>query len=297
MSNSMNPLQTVIRKVIVASAALGLLNGCATVTSPTETIVYGETVQADYTCSVEDGSILVTTREAVAKDKKGHFSHAFIPPNTYAPATITIGQQTPAQNKPEVRSVNDEIAAKLAEKLEGLTFNTPHHLTVTSDAIADIPKMERYLQYARTMRRPKQRSIPKTQFVANTGQEPVVGEVLFLGRTMPWKVLDVQTDSVTIEYQLKDGQKVKMPYGEAIVHDRGDHYILEIETRPGGLVRVGPYIGRIVDITDNLFIVDFEHPFGGRELTCEVTATKMEETVEEIMDSASSENMGDEKTQ
>jgi FKBP-type peptidyl-prolyl cis-trans isomerase 2 len=100
-----------------------------------------------------------------------------------------------------------------------------------------------------------------------------------------------------VEYHLEEGQKLKMPYGEAVVHDQGDHYELEIEARPGGLVRVGPYLGRIVEITDRLFVVDFEHPFGGHELACECTATRVGESLDAAMDSASAGRDGSHKSE
>ncbi|WP_155325317.1 hypothetical protein [Desulfosarcina ovata] len=254
-----------------------------------DTIVVGDTVKVDYTCRIENGDILVTTRKEAAQDTSAHLSHAYIPNKAYAPVIIPVGKESLLPEKPIIRPATGEIAVHLSKQLEGLSYEGTHHLTVTTEAIADLPKMERFMQYARTMRRPKQRSISKAQFVTNTGQEPVAGEILFADRAMPWKVLSVSADSVEVKYLLKEGQKVMLPYGEAVVHDQGDHYELEIETRPGGLVRVGPYIGRIVDITDKLFIVDFEHPFGGRELACEVTATRVEESLDDIMDSASAE--------
>jgi FKBP-type peptidyl-prolyl cis-trans isomerase 2 len=52
-------------------------------------------------------------------------------------------------------------------------------------------------------------------------------------------------------------------------------------------VRVGPYIGRISDINDRLFIVDFEHPLGGRELACEVAVHRANESIDQVMDSVS----------
>ncbi|VTR65942.1 hypothetical protein DESC_390045 [Desulfosarcina cetonica] len=286
-SHGIDTFRTLCRIPAIAIMGVALFFGCATTSSRMDTIASGDTVQVNYTCRIEDGSILVTTRKEVAHDASARLSHAYIPPTSYAPVMIPVGKEVRLPDKPVVHPLTGEIAVCLSKQLEGLTYEDTHHLTVTTEAVADLPKMERYMQYARTMRRPKQRSIPKAQFVANTGQEPVAGATLFADRAMPWKVLNVSADSVEVQYLLTEGQKVMMPYGEAMVRDRGDHYDLEIEVRPGDLVRVGSYIGRIVDISDKLFFVDFEHPFGGRELACEVTATHINESPDRMKDPAS----------
>jgi FKBP-type peptidyl-prolyl cis-trans isomerase 2 len=278
------------KTILTGLSALCLLYGCATAPQPMPTVTSGDAVLLDYTCRIEDGSILSTTRQADAHDENAQYSNAFVALNAYGPVAVTVDNAMQPPQKPIVHPLGDAIVSRLIPQLDGLTYGESHRLTVTSEAIADLPDMERYLQYARTMRRPKQRTIPRAQFVSNTGKEPVVGDVMFSDNPMQWRVTDVQNESVAVEYTIEDGRKIMLPYGEAVVHDRGDHYDLEIETRPGGLVRVGPYIGRIADITDRLFLVDFEHPFGGRELACEVTVKPADANLEQVMESVSADD-------
>jgi|GEM_PF-958006 len=278
------------RSLITGTLALCLLYGCATTSTPMKSIASGDSVLLDYTCRLENGAIVATTRKAAAYDKDAQLSSAFVPLAAYGPAAVTVGSQRQPPAKPTIHPLTGEIAYRLSQQIEELTYGKTHHLTVTTEMISDLPKRERYLQFARTMRRPKQRSIPKAQFVANTGKEPEVGELLFPDRPIQWKVTDVQADSVALQYLAEDGQKVILPYGEAVIRDRSDHYDLEIDARVGNLVRIGPYIGRISELDDRIFMVDFEHPFGGRELACEVMARQADERTEQTMELTSGSN-------
>lgn len=261
-----------VRRVLLWGAlAVALLSGCAT-PPPPKTIAPHDAVLLDYTCRLEDGAILATTRREVAFSENAHLSHAFVLLQEYGPAAVTVGTDLQPPPTPTIYPLMGEIAYRLSKQFEGLAYDETHHVSVTTEAIPNLSDMDRFIQFARTMRRPKQRSIPKAQFIANTGKEPEIGELLFPDQAVQWKVTGVKADNVELQYLAEDGGKMMLVYGEAVVRDRGDHYDLEIDARVGNLVRIGPYIGRISELDDRIFTVDFAHPFGGRELACEVTA-------------------------
>lgn len=269
------------RSIILFLAAAMLLGGCAALSpAPPPTIAEGDRALLDFTCRLEDGAILATTSKDAALAEDAHLSPAFVPLQAYAPVPVIVGAGRRLPAKPDIHPLIPEIAYRVSRQIAGLTYGEPHAMTVGAETIEGLSDMARYIQYARSMRRPKQREVPKEQFTANTGQEPAAGQVLFADSPMPWEVLAVDEETVTVRYRLKEGQTVMMPYGEAVVRDRGDHYDLEIDTRVGGLVRVGPYIGRICEIGERVFTVDFDHPFGGRELACEVMARPLETAAE-----------------
>ncbi|BBO68364.1 hypothetical protein DSCA_22940 [Desulfosarcina alkanivorans] len=265
---------------LMAALFAALLAGCATISPPPPPIAGDDKVLLDYTCRLEDGAILATTSRADAFADGTQLSHAFMPTKAYAAIPITAGAERRLPAPPDILPLMPEIAYQVSHQLTGQTYEETHAMTVGAEAIEGLSDMARFIQFARTMQRPKQRSVPKEQFVANTGQEPSAGQVLFPDQVMQWQVIAVKEDTVEVRYLIEDGKKVMMHYGEAVVRDRGDHYDFEIDVRLGGLVRVGPYIGRISKIDDRLFTVDFDHPFGGRELACEVTAHPLEQDTE-----------------
>ncbi|BBO92849.1 hypothetical protein [Desulfosarcina ovata] len=263
------------RTIIAGALALSMLYGCTTTSTSVKRINAGDAVLVDYTCRIENGDILASTQEQIVFEKEAQVSHAFVPMKSYGSIPLMVNREMKKTGKPITRGLQEEISYRLGKQLIGQAYDQILHLAVASEAIENLPKMERYLQIAKIIRRPKQRDMPKADFIKVAGKEPKVGEILFEDRSLQWRVMDVQKDSVTIRYLAEEGQRITLPsFGEAIVREKDDHYNLEIQGRPGSLIRVGPYIGRIVDITNKLFIIDFEHPFGGRELSCEVTVKK-----------------------
>lgn len=269
----LNIIQQVCKRMLQGGLIIVLLSGCAS--GPLQKpIAPGDTVQLDYTCRLEDGAILATTHREIAYDEHAHLSYAFIYLKSYQPAVVKTDPGIQPWPKPMLHPLMDEIAFQLSKQLAGLGYDESHRVTITTGEIPNLPDMERFIQYAKTMRRPKKRSVPKAQFIANTGKEPELGEMLFTDAPVQWKVTGIQSDRVALEYLAEDGLKINMPYGEAVLRDRGDHFDLEIDARVGNLVRVGPYIGRISELDDRVFKADFAHPFGGRTLACEVTTRR-----------------------
>lgn len=257
------------RRILAVAICMSVLTGCST-TQP-GVISYGETVAFDYTCRTVDGAIVVTTQKETAFKEGANVSNAFVPLEKYTPAVVTVGAEVPQLSDQMPHPLIGEVSNRIAMQLEGLPYSRTRNVRVAAETIKNLPKHERILQFAKTMQRPKQRRIPKTQFIKNTGKEPEYGEVLFAESPVQWKVTAIGDDSVEIQYMAKDGMKVKLPYGEAVVKERNNHYDLEIDVQMGNLVRIGPYVGHISEVGDRLFIVDFSHPFGGQTLDCEVT--------------------------
>jgi FKBP-type peptidyl-prolyl cis-trans isomerase 2 len=252
-----------------------LLVGCATAPPP-KLIAAGDTVLLDYTCRLDDDALLATTSKEAAYEENARLSHAFIPLQHYGPTPVAIGADRKPTAKPTIIPLVKEIAYLLSQRLEGLAYKTPHHMVITAETIPNLTDMDRFIQFSRTMRRTKQQKIPKAQFIANTGKEPVLGDVVAVDRAIQWKVAKIQEDKVEIHYLAEDGLRVNMPYGEAVIRDRGDRYDLEIDAQVGNLVRVGSFIGRISEMDGRLFTVDFDNPFGKHNLACEVSARPLD---------------------
>lgn len=257
------------KRLLAGAIFMAVLTGCAT-TQPS-VVGYGETVAFDFTCRTDDGAIVVTTQKETVFDKGANVSNAFVPLEKYTPALVTVGAEVPQLSNQMPHPLIDEVSNRIAMQLEGSLYSRTRHVRVAAEAINDLPEHERILQFARTMQRPKHKRIPKAQFIKNTGKEPELGEMLFTESAVQWKVTAIGDDSVEVQYMAQDGMTLTLPYGKAVVKEQRDHYDLEISAVEGNLVRIGPYVGRISEVGDRLFTVDFSHPFGGRTLDCAVT--------------------------
>lgn len=259
------------RYAVLSAGAMFMtvLAGCAT--TQQGVIGYGDTVTYDYTCRTDDGDIIVTSDKETAFSENARVSNAFVPLKAYIPVVVTVGAeiQPPPDQMPH--PLIEEVSLRISKQLEGLGYSKTMNLQVAAEAIEGLPESERQLKFSKIMKRPKQRRVPKAQFIQSAGKEPELGEILFADAAVQWKIVAIDDDSVEIQYLAQDGMNVTLPLGDAVMRERVDHYDLVIDVRKDNLVRVGPYVGRISDVGEKLFTVDFSHPFGGRTLNCEVT--------------------------
>jgi FKBP-type peptidyl-prolyl cis-trans isomerase 2 len=62
------------------------------------------------------------------------------------------------------------------------------------------------------------------------------------------------------------------PYGSAVISENEKEYIIDLTPVVGRVIRVGGFLGRIVDADGKMFTLDFGNPFGGEKIFCDVTA-------------------------
>ena len=249
-------------------------------------IAKGDTATIDFTCRLDDGSILTTTQKDIAFDEDENLSYAFVGPLEYGPVIIPVGAEVKMPEQPIIHPLMAEIGYQLSQNIDGLYYDKTQRVDLTTDEILGLPEGDRLVRFSRTMRRNKIIQVTKEQFVAKAGKEAKIGDIVFPENIIKWKVLDVKGNLIDVQLIAKDGGTVIMPYGPALIRDKGDHYDLEIDNRVGDLVRLGSYIGRIIDQDERLFTVDLSHPFGGRALACDIMAKPSEEKIDQDLRSA-----------
>jgi FKBP-type peptidyl-prolyl cis-trans isomerase 2 len=56
----------------------------------------------------------------------------------------------------------------------------------------------------------------------------------------------------------------------------GDHFQITMEAQEGRIVRNGPVVGRIIEVEDESFTVDYGRAFAGEPITCDVIVESVE---------------------
>ena len=129
---------------------------------------------------------------------------------------------------------------------------------------------ERFIEMARVRRRPKTVTVTLPAYRARVGEEPAVGHEVPFESGVTAEVVAIADGQVTLRFRTEPGTVVATGFGPGHVREADDHFEIEIDARDGQLVRAGPLVGRVVDVTDASFTLDFGHPFGGEALHCEV---------------------------
>lgn len=261
-------MNKLLRTAALAAVLAVMLSGPAAVHAA-EVVKTGDNVAVTYTCRLADGSLLLTTEEAVAKDSSIPHSTAYMPMKP-APAEIVAGSGYggPAWGplKPLDTAVNEELSRAVVGKTPGESFKV-----TLKTADSDMRGEENTMTLFRKTDMPLHGRKSLEQFHKQFGRDPVVGEVLQSQPGYPpVKVTGIDGDNVDMRLNFEDGDKVQTVFGPAVLHHKdADTCIQEISPKQGDLVRSGKIIGFISDVTDQKFTVDYINPFGRQELRCE----------------------------
>lgn len=263
---------TFSKLTFLALAGLVLLAGCATgeriLRQP---MTDGEAYLVDYTCRLPDDAVVLTTDSRYLDEWTDQTAGVrFVARKTYEAAVIAAGG--PRRPSPDIIPLVDEVEFRIGQQLAGRQTGEIYHLELTSEAVKGLTDMERFIELARIMRRPKEQNMPREQFLRHAKKEPEPGEVLFAEGNVPWQVVSANEETVTIRYLADDGETIQMPFARGTVQDAGDHYDIALDIHTGDVVRIGPHLGRVAEMGERTFKADFAHPFGGQTLRCEIRA-------------------------
>jgi FKBP-type peptidyl-prolyl cis-trans isomerase 2 len=232
-------------------------------------------VQIDYTCRTVDGAIAATTSEAVTQDADLPKAGIFAMPRAYQPVTVIAGEPAEASQQPMAQGFDEALTAALTRQVVGLSPDSSQRVEVTAATDAALPRHERFIDLARVRTRSKDLTTTLPEYEAKTGKAPEIGDIVAFEAGMTGQVVEIAGGQVTFRLEAEPGTVLATTFGPARVRDAGDHFEIDIEAEEGGLVRTGPLVGRIVNVTASMFTLDFGHPFGGEALRCEVIPVRL----------------------
>jgi FKBP-type peptidyl-prolyl cis-trans isomerase 2 len=235
----------------------------------------GDKVGIQFTCRFPSGEIAASTSTAVTKDSSLRKSAVFVPRSTDDPLEVTAGQSGAAKSFPF--PFLDEIVARIAASLPGVTPGKARTIEIRSERPADVPEKEQFLELARIRQRSKEIRMTADEYKSRTGKRPEVGAEYVVDPVIPAKVASVSENEVVIRSSAQPGSVVDTPFGKATILENGNQIEIVIDVTKDNLVRMGPVVGRISDVQDKMFTMDFGNPFGGEPLKCEVKAERVSE--------------------
>jgi hypothetical protein len=251
--------------------------GCAPAPRP---IQNGETANVYYACRTPDGALAATNIRDVAEDPKQPKMSVFIPQSSYDPLALVAGKQDECQTCPrgpeKFSGFIAELHRLLAAELNGWENGRQKVIQLTAEALENLPPNARYSRLAKVRRRPKQTRMQAERYTLIAGKEPEVGDRFVSDFSLKGEITGISGDQVDIQLTGVDGSEVVTPLGKGILHEDGDYYALAIQVAEGQLIRTGDVIGRIVDVDDNMFVIDYGYSLGGMDLTCHVRVEAIE---------------------
>jgi FKBP-type peptidyl-prolyl cis-trans isomerase 2 len=235
----------------------------------TDLIKPGDKVGIQYTCRFKNGEIASSTSTEVARNTEPK-SSIFLPRSKDDPIAVTAEESSKSQPPHGFIAFEDEIVTQLAHSITGMPMDGSRTIELHTDRITGLPPKDESLQLARVRVRPKEIKMTADEFKTRTGKEPAVGAEVTSGAEIPGKVVSVSENVVLVRYSVHPGSVIDMPFGKATVRENEKNYEIVIDPTIGKLVRMQALVGRISEVQDQMFTVDYGHPFGGETLTCDV---------------------------
>jgi FKBP-type peptidyl-prolyl cis-trans isomerase 2 len=235
----------------------------------------GDKVGIQFTCRFPSGEIAASTSTAVAADSSLRKSRVFMPRSKDDPLEVTAGQSVGAKAFPV--PFLDEIASRISMSIPGMKLGETRTIEIRSELPADVPEKERFLQMARIRQRPKEIRMTRDEYKSRTRKDPEVGAEYVLDPAIPGKVASVSENEVLIRFSAQPGSVVETPFGKGTIRENGNQLEIVIDAVKGTPVLTGPIVGRISDVQEKMFTIDYGHPFAGEPLTCEVKTEKVSE--------------------
>lgn len=257
------------------TALLAGLTGCATAAGE-RVVAANDRVEVSFTCRLPDGTIASSTEKKVADDPSLPKAPVFLASSGDEPVALPYGAELEAVRAKPVRAMEEEILSRLADAVPGMRAGERRTMKITANTASVAAGEATSIEMARVRVRPRQLRLTVEEYRARKGTEPSVGERYTMDPSFPGRVAEISGNQVVIEFAAPPGNTLRTPFGVGTVRETEDRYQVELDVRPGTLVRSGPLVGRITAVDDRHFTVDYRHPFGGEELDCEVRVASVE---------------------
>ena len=136
--------------ITLGAIVLGLLTtGCASTGGKParvgESVTQTQERELHYTCRLETGEVLETTRRDTATDPAIQKSKAFVPPVEYGPVPVTSTEEPAkiaSQGRP-LKYFREVLVEELSRATRGWQAGTAKTIRVTTEDQTDVPKQER----------------------------------------------------------------------------------------------------------------------------------------------------------
>jgi FKBP-type peptidyl-prolyl cis-trans isomerase 2 len=254
---------------------LPVIAGCATSGSVRQTQP-GDIAAIHFQCMLPSGELAAATNDgAVKKDQPKANIYLVRQKNDPVPVVIPDPAAKPAGEK-EV-SFEDDIVARLTGQLTGLKEGETRHMELTAQDIPERKKEDYVVSLVRVRERQKEIKMTIDEYKSRTGMPPETGKPFVSDSLISGRVEKITDKDVTIRFSAKESDEVQTPFGVGRIREEADSYKIDIDARKGSLVRSAHLVGRITDVDDKVFVIDYRNPFGGETLSCDVTVNKITE--------------------
>jgi FKBP-type peptidyl-prolyl cis-trans isomerase 2 len=218
----------------------------------------GDIVMLDYTLTLEDGTLVYSPREAVAKDAGRRKAPGYREPGHFGPEQVVAGK---AAAFPGV-----------GQSATGMLPGTKKEVTLSPESAFGNPDPRKIRRYATEISLPRVGPMSPEEFVGRFHAFPIVGKEVEIGPFLKGRVKRVNERSAIIEMLAEKASRYNEDYGTVDVGLKGDQVVAVVKPRIGGVLKAEGMAGRVTAADAKTFTVDFNTPLAGKTLLLEMEA-------------------------
>lgn len=227
-----------------------------------EAVERGDMAAVHYTMRLENGEVIFTTDRAVAENPAVEKAAWFRRPARYAPE--------------EIRGGNDEALRYIADAIVGMKPGGKKTITLSPDKAFGPSDDKKIQEFTRVRQTPRVIEIQATAYVNRYGTFPSVGDEVNYTPFFKSRVVDFDSRKVVLEALAEDGVVAESPFGKTRIELTEDEVHLTLEPIVGSDFVAGGRQGRIVEVGEETFSVDFNHPGAGKSLLLDIEVVSVQ---------------------
>lgn len=245
---------------ILAAACTPLSQDANPETGAEQRIQEGDVAVVQVTAALEDGTVLFTTLEPIARDSEIPKMDGYAAPQEFFPEEIVAGRSASIPG--------------LADAVLGMTTGERRTVAVPAEKAfgAPDPALRRKFPCEKVL--PTTMRIPAERFVQMTGAFPVAGQELPLFPYVKTRIARVDQTSVELALQAENGRRIEETFGTVEITTDAQHIRTRLTPRLGAEFMAENRRGRIVSSDGIEFTVDFNPPLAGKTLVLDLEVVK-----------------------
>lgn len=221
----------------------------------------GDLVTTNYTVTLEDGTLVVTTLEKIALDPAVKKFALFKEQAGYAPAELVAGKQ--------------DIMPGLGEALVGMKAGEKRRITLTPDKAFGLPDLQKLQQLPCSQTFPKTIRMPADEYVKRFSAFPVLNKEVELLPYFKSRVTEVTERDAALEFQVPDGANFSDTFGSVSVAVTDNRITTTLKPQVGAPFPLKEGTGIISASDGIIFTVDTNHPLAGKTIVLDLEAVSI----------------------
>jgi FKBP-type peptidyl-prolyl cis-trans isomerase 2 len=222
-------------------------------------VAAGDLVNVNYTATLEDGTLVYSTRQDAAKDAGRKKVIGYIGPKAFGPQEVVAGM----------------VAAfpGVGQSVVGMLPGERKEIKIPPESAFGPANPGKIQKYSTVKSFPPIVHMVPPEFVGRFKVFPIQGKEVQFTQFLKARVKEVSETDAALELLVKGGEKSSGEYGTVDIQRKGDEIVITLTPTVGAPFKTEGGEGRITGSDGKSFTVDFNPPLVGKSIKLDIEVT------------------------